>query len=50
VAARREGKFLYYHLADDAVLDLVAALHRIAEGNVAESGVCWKAISETVTA
>jgi rhodanese-related sulfurtransferase/predicted transcriptional regulator len=38
VAARREGKFVYYSLADDAVLDLVAALHRIAERNVAEVG------------
>jgi rhodanese-related sulfurtransferase/predicted transcriptional regulator len=38
VAARREGKFVYYSLADDAVLDLVAALHRIAERNVDEVG------------
>jgi rhodanese-related sulfurtransferase/predicted transcriptional regulator len=38
VATRREGKFVYYSLADDAVLDLVAALHRIAERNVAEVG------------
>jgi len=38
VAARREGKFAYYQLADDAVLDLVAALHRIAERNLAEVG------------
>jgi ArsR family transcriptional regulator len=38
VTARREGKFAYYQLADDAVLDLVAALHRIAERNVAEVG------------
>jgi len=38
VAARREGKFVFYSLADDAVLDLVAALHRIAERNVAEVG------------
>ena len=30
------GKFIYYRLADDAVLDLLAALRRIAERNVAE--------------
>ncbi len=36
VANRREGKFVYYRLADDAVLDLLAALRRIAERNVAE--------------
>jgi rhodanese-related sulfurtransferase/DNA-binding transcriptional ArsR family regulator len=38
VTARRDGKFVYYELADDAVLALVAALHRIAERNVAEVG------------
>ena len=36
VKARRDGKFIYYSLADDAVLDLLAALHQIAERNVAE--------------
>jgi ArsR family transcriptional regulator len=36
VANRRDGKFIYYRLADDAVLDLLAALRRIAERNVAE--------------
>jgi rhodanese-related sulfurtransferase/DNA-binding transcriptional ArsR family regulator len=35
-ASRRDGKFVYYRLADDAVLDLLAALRRIAERNVAE--------------
>ena len=36
VASRRDGKFVFYRLADDAVLDLLAALRRIAERNVAE--------------
>ncbi len=36
VASRRDGKFIYYRLADDAVLDLLAALGKIAERNVAE--------------
>jgi len=36
VAARRDGKFVLYSLADDVVLDLVSALRRIAERNVAE--------------
>ncbi len=36
VTTRREGKFVYYRLGDDAVLDLLAALGRIAERNVAE--------------
>ena len=36
VTTRRGGKFIYYRLADDAVLDLLAALGGIAERNVAE--------------
>ncbi len=36
VAGRRDGKFVYYRLTDDAVLDLLAALRRIAERNIAE--------------
>jgi ArsR family transcriptional regulator len=36
VTTRREGKFIFYILADDAVLDLMAALRRIAERNIAE--------------
>ena len=36
VVARRDRKFVFYKLADDAVLDLVSALRRIAEKNVAE--------------
>ena len=36
VANRRDGKFVYYRLADDGVLDLLAALRRIAERNIAE--------------
>ena len=36
VANRRDGKFVYYRLADDAVLQLLAVLRRIAEQNLAE--------------
>jgi rhodanese-related sulfurtransferase/DNA-binding transcriptional ArsR family regulator len=36
IANRRDGKFIFYRLADDAVLDLLASLRRIAERNVAE--------------
>ena len=36
VANRRAGKFIYYRLADDAVLDLLAVLRGIAERNIAE--------------
>jgi rhodanese-related sulfurtransferase/DNA-binding transcriptional ArsR family regulator len=36
VSTRRDGKFIYYRLADDAVLDLLASLRRIAERHIAE--------------
>ena len=36
VAARREGKFVFHRLADDAVLALLASVRRIAEGQSAE--------------
>jgi rhodanese-related sulfurtransferase/DNA-binding transcriptional ArsR family regulator len=36
VTNRRDGKFIYYRLADDSVLDLLAALRGIAERNLAE--------------
>lgn len=36
VTARREGRFVFYRLADDAVLDFLASLRRIAERNSAE--------------
>src|SRR5262245_22257104 len=36
VDSRRDRKFIFYRLADDTVLDLLAALRRIAERNVAE--------------
>lgn len=36
VTARREGKFVFCRLTDDAVLDLLAGLRRIAERNSAE--------------
>ena len=34
--SRRQGKFVYCELADDGILDVLAALRRIAERNVAE--------------
>ena len=36
VDVRRDGKFAYYSLADDAVLDLIRALTNIGERNLAE--------------
>lgn len=36
VTPRREGKFVFYRLADDSVLDLLAAIRRVAERNLAE--------------
>ncbi|MCP3054260.1 ArsR/SmtB family transcription factor [Aurantimonas marianensis] len=36
VAARRDGKFVRYRLADDAVLDLMAALSRLGTRTLAE--------------
>jgi ArsR family transcriptional regulator len=37
LASRREGKNVYYRVADKSVVDLLAALRRVAEGNVAEA-------------
>jgi rhodanese-related sulfurtransferase len=34
--SRRQGKFVFYTLADDGILDVLAALRRIAERNIAE--------------
>jgi rhodanese-related sulfurtransferase/DNA-binding transcriptional ArsR family regulator len=36
IAARREGKYVLHRLGDDAVLELLASLRRIAERNSAE--------------
>lgn len=36
VGARRDGKFVFYFLADTNVLDLLAALHSVAESNLVE--------------
>jgi ArsR family transcriptional regulator len=36
VAARRQAKFVLYRLADDAVLAMLAGLHKVAERNVGE--------------
>jgi ArsR family transcriptional regulator len=35
-ASRRDGKYVLYRVADDAVVDLLSALRRVAERNVAE--------------
>src|SRR5215831_20011977 len=36
VAARRQAKFVLYRLADDAVLTMLSAMHKVAERNVGE--------------
>jgi len=36
VTAKRDGKYVLYQLADESVLDLLSALQRVAEKNVAE--------------
>jgi rhodanese-related sulfurtransferase/DNA-binding transcriptional ArsR family regulator len=36
ILSRRDGKFVFYRLADEGVIDLLTALRRIAERNVAE--------------
>jgi ArsR family transcriptional regulator len=36
LTSRRQGKFVYYTLTDDGILDVLAALRRIAERNSAE--------------
>jgi ArsR family transcriptional regulator len=36
VGTRKEGKFVFYSLADDGVLQLLAAIRRVAENNSAE--------------
>jgi rhodanese-related sulfurtransferase/DNA-binding HxlR family transcriptional regulator len=36
LASRRDGKRILYRLSDPGVLDLTAALHRVAERNVAD--------------
>ncbi len=38
IAARRDGKFVFYRLADNSVLDLLAAIRRVAERQSAEVG------------
>jgi ArsR family transcriptional regulator len=36
VTARRQAKFVLYRLADDAVLTMLAGMHKVAERNVGE--------------
>lgn len=38
VAARRDGKYVYHRITDDAVLELLASLTRIGERHLAEVG------------
>jgi rhodanese-related sulfurtransferase/DNA-binding transcriptional ArsR family regulator len=36
VTTRKEGRYVYYHLADDEVVQLIRSLRRLAERNLAE--------------
>jgi rhodanese-related sulfurtransferase len=36
VKARRQAKFVFYRLGDDAVLTMLSGIHKVAERNVAE--------------
>jgi DNA-binding transcriptional ArsR family regulator len=36
VTARRQAKFVLYRLADDAVLTMLAAMHKVAQRNIGE--------------
>src|SRR5215472_2918532 len=38
IASRRDGKFVLYRLADEAVIGLLTSLRLVAERNVAEVG------------
>jgi ArsR family transcriptional regulator len=38
VSSRRQGKFVLYRLADDAVLAMLAAMRKVAERNLGEVG------------
>ena len=38
VTTRRAGKFVHYRLSDEAVIDLLGAIRRVAERNLAEVG------------
>jgi ArsR family transcriptional regulator len=39
VVTRRDGKFVLYALSDDAVLEAIAAVHKVAERNVASAPI-----------
>src|SRR5690242_16531982 len=47
ITSRREGKFVFYRLADETVLDLLAALRGIAERNLAEVAKVVRGYFET---
>lgn len=36
MTARRDGKFVLYRMADEAILTMLAAMHKVAERNVGE--------------
>ncbi|WP_336606161.1 metalloregulator ArsR/SmtB family transcription factor [Candidatus Rhodoblastus alkanivorans] len=46
VAARRQGKFALYRLADDSVLAMLAAMRKVAERNIGEVDRILRAYSD----
>jgi hypothetical protein len=46
ITAERDGKYIRYALCDDAILDLIASVHRVAERRRAEVSKSSSDISE----